>query len=63
MKKKHRTITVDGQEYCWIVNGYDWDSRETWVSIYKNKKFIKSFRSDESSITPKMVESAIRTLK
>jgi hypothetical protein len=61
MKKKHRTITIDGEQYGWVVGEDRWDYMEKWFTIYKNKKPLKCITiKDKDSITPKMVEEAIR---
>lgn len=62
MKKKHRNITVDGVEYGWTVGEDRYDYMENHFSIYKDRKFVKSIISKESTITPKIVAETIKQL-
>ena len=59
MKKKYRDIAVNGETYGWIVNYVDIEDRDLGFSIYKNKKYLFSSRSKESSITPSLVARCI----
>ena len=53
MKKKHRDITVDGEKYAWVSNGYS-------VTIWKDKKEILSLSVNKISVTPKYISELIK---
>ena len=55
--KKLRKITVDGQEYKYLIEG---SRKERTISIWKNKVsfLVRDFRLTE--ITPSFIEELIR---
>ena len=55
MKKKYRDITVDGVKYTWMV------SLET-LTIWKDKKVIKTENVEHCIVTPSIVADLIKEL-
>jgi hypothetical protein len=55
MKKKHRDIVVDGQQYGWMVDGCN------HVRIWLNKKVVAEFDVpyEHDRVTPKIVAGLI----
>lgn len=56
MKKKYRDITVDNVKYAWMV------SSDT-LTIWKDKKIIKTEDVTHCTVTPKMVADLIKKVK
>jgi len=56
MKKKYRDITVDGVKYAWMT------SYQT-LTIWKDKKVIKTHDVTHCVVTPKMVAELIKEIK
>jgi len=56
MKKKHRDIVVDGQQYGWMVDGCN------HVRIWKDKKVIAEYDIEyqHDSVTPRMIVGLIK---
>lgn len=59
MKKKIRTITVDGQEYAWKVGVDD----SYYLTIWKNRKILSRKTLNYGTITPKIVAEEIRKIE
>jgi hypothetical protein len=55
MKKKYRDITVDGVKYAWMTS-YD------TLTIWKDKKVIKTEDVTHCTVTPKMVAEIIQKI-
>jgi hypothetical protein len=54
MKKKYRDITVDGVKYAWMVSNGD------TLTIWKDKKVIKTRDVLHCVVTPQLVADIIR---
>ena len=60
MKKKHRDIVVDDEQFGWVLsNGIDGDGINR-VSVYQNKKRLFITEIHDSEVTPKIVADLIR---
>ncbi len=54
MKKKYRSITVDGVVYAWMIKGFD------ILTVWKDKNHVLLRMECRCTVTPKMVEDEIR---
>jgi len=55
MKKKYRNITVNGEEYAWMVK---WDT----LTIWKDKKVVKRENVEHCVVTPQIVADCIKEM-
>jgi len=56
MKKKHRDITVADVKYGWTIRSY---GKETFVTVWLNKKPWHKETFRQESVTPKDVREMI----
>ena len=60
MRKKIRTIIIDGKDYVWLCGSYNCDGDgSSKVRIFKDKKLIIEELTVET-VTPKVIEEKIR---
>jgi hypothetical protein len=61
MKKKYRDIVVDGEKYAWSVEP-NCDDGGCIIKIWKNKKILhRLWYQKNDSITPKTIETLIKS--
>lgn len=55
MKKKYRDITVDGVQYAWMTS-------YSVLTIWKDKKVVKTVDVTHITVTPAIVADAIKSM-